>query len=98
MIWEPSRCVREFEVVRRWKNRATRLVILFVFPTKMHLDGVILVKSWKDETRRLLSYQDINLSFKRNDFSVCVCVCVCEWVCAYPTQPENFISKMNLEV
>ena len=57
-------CV-EFEVVRRWKSHATRLVILFVIPAELHLDGIILVKSRRDETRRLLSYRMIDLSFEK---------------------------------
>ena len=57
-------CVK-FEVIRRWKSRATRLVILFVIPAELLIDGVILVKSRRDETRWLLSYRMIDLSFEK---------------------------------
>ena len=55
----------KFEVVRRWKGRVTRLVILFVIPAELLIDGVILVKSRWDETRWLLSYRMIDLSFEK---------------------------------
>ena len=57
-------CVK-FEVIRRLKGRATRLVILFVIPGELLIDGVILVKSRQDETRRLLSYRIFDLSFEK---------------------------------
>ena len=61
---------KTFDVVRRWKSRATRLVILYIFPAGIYIDGVILTKSRKDEVRRLLSYRDIDITIARNDFSV----------------------------
>ena len=78
-------CVFNFDVIRRWKSSATRLVVLYISPAKIYIDGVILTKSRKDEVRRLLPYRDIDIIITRNDFSVGV----------YPTQSENLLSLIK---